>query len=536
MAKTETSIINENDTTMNVVLYLRYSSEKQSEQSIEGQDRICRAFCERMGYTVVGTYIDRALSASKHTEKRAEFQRMIKESDKHKWSGVVVYKLDRFARDRYDSATYKARLKRNGVRVISATENISDNPEGIILEAVLEGMAEFYSKELSQKVTRGMTQSALKGNSTGGSIPLGYKIQDKKYVIDPLGEKIVKEAFELYAAGESVASICETFNNRGYRNNRGGLFNKNSFHRMFSNQKYIGNFTYKDIVTEGAVPSIIDRELFDKVQRRLKGSKGEVMKKRKVMDYQLTGKLFCGLCQSPMVGDSGTDSRGNRHYYYTCSSKKRFKNCGKKSIRKDAIEMAIASEIKTMLTDENINFIADVAIAEIEKDRQNDTLVDSVKQKLQETESGISNIMKAIEMGAVSPTLAERLNALEAEKKAYTIELSKEESRFPVFSKEHIVYWLSQFKDGSVDDEEYRRFLIDLLLNAAYVFDDPDGGYHLTLAFNLVKEKTAAISLSEISQAVMKCSDNVTCGSPKGTPLGVPFLVPKSYSNHVFKI
>ena len=147
---------------MDVVLYMRYSSDRQNEQSIEGQRHVCEEFCRASGFTIRGEYVDRALTATKDAEKRLEFQKMIKDSEKGLWQAVVVYKLDRFARNRFDSATYKARLKKNGVRVISATENISDNPEGIILESVLEGMAEFYSKELAQKITRGMHESALK--------------------------------------------------------------------------------------------------------------------------------------------------------------------------------------------------------------------------------------------------------------------------------------------------------------------------------------------------------------------------------------
>ena len=194
---------------MDVVLYMRYSSDRQTEQSIEGQQRVCTEFCKAQGYNIVGKYIDRATSAFKDTSKRVSFNKMIKDSDRQQWQAVVVYKLDRFARNRYDSATYKSRLKKNGVKVISATENISDNPEGIILEAVLEGMAEFYSKELSQKINRGMTETAYKGNSCGGQIPLGYKVVNKKLVIDEPNAEIVKESFARYANGESVADICE---------------------------------------------------------------------------------------------------------------------------------------------------------------------------------------------------------------------------------------------------------------------------------------------------------------------------------------
>ena len=138
---------------MNVVIYARYSSHSQTEQSIEGQLHTCYEYAKNNGYLVVGEYIDRAQSGT--TDSRAEFQRMIADSDKHTFEGVLVYQLDRFARNRYDSAINKAKLKKNGVRVISARENISDDASGILVEGVLESMAEYYSAELSQKIRRG---------------------------------------------------------------------------------------------------------------------------------------------------------------------------------------------------------------------------------------------------------------------------------------------------------------------------------------------------------------------------------------------
>ena len=142
---------------MNAVIYARYSSDSQREESIEGQLRECREYAERNDMTVVGTYIDRALSAK--TADRPEFQRMIKDSAKELFEIVLVWKLDRFSRDRYDSAHYKHILKKNGVKVISAKEHISEGPEGIILEAMLEGYAEFYSAELSEKIHRGQKEN-----------------------------------------------------------------------------------------------------------------------------------------------------------------------------------------------------------------------------------------------------------------------------------------------------------------------------------------------------------------------------------------
>ena len=156
------------------VIYARYSSDNQREESIEGQIRECTEYAVRNDMTILTSYIDRALSA--RTADRPEFQRMIHDSEKGLFDVVLVWKLDRFSRDRYDSAHYKRILKKNGVRVISARENISEGPEGIILESMLEGYAEYYSAELSEKIQRGQKENALKCRSNGGNIPLGYVV------------------------------------------------------------------------------------------------------------------------------------------------------------------------------------------------------------------------------------------------------------------------------------------------------------------------------------------------------------------------
>lgn len=285
---------------MNVVLYLRYSSDKQNEQSIEGQKRVCEAFCEKNGYSILSIYIDRAKSASKDTEKRIQFQQMIKDSAKKRFEAIVVYKLDRFARDRYDSAIYKSRLKKNGVRVVSATENISTEPEGIILESVLEGMAEFYSRELSQKVTRGMHETALKANYTGGGVPLGYKVEDKKLIIDERTADIVREAFSLYAAGATISDICSIFKEKGYKSTRGTAFTSHSFTRMLRNEKYIGTYFYKEVKIESAIPAIVDKGIFEMVQKRLKKNASAPARGKASTDFLLSQKLFCGHCGAKM--------------------------------------------------------------------------------------------------------------------------------------------------------------------------------------------------------------------------------------------
>lgn len=160
------------------------SSHSQTEQSIEGQLQTCYEFAKNNGHIVIGEYIDRAQSGT--TDSRAEFQRMIADSDKHIFEGVLVYQLDRFARNRYDSAINKAKLKKNGVRVISARENISDDASGILVEGVLESMAEYYSAELSQKIRRGMDINAEKCLSNGSNPGLGYYVDEERRAVCPV--------------------------------------------------------------------------------------------------------------------------------------------------------------------------------------------------------------------------------------------------------------------------------------------------------------------------------------------------------------
>ena len=480
------STLFEGDT--DVSLYLRFSSERQREQSIEGQLRDCRSFCKVNRYRIAAIYVDRATTARKDVEKRIHFQEMIRDSEKKPWKYVVVWKLDRFARNRTDSALFKFRLRKNGVRVISATEAISEKPEGIILEAVLEGMAEFYSADLSQKITRGMRESALKCHSIGGHVPLGYKIEDHKLVVDPNTAHIVQEAFQLYANGETVAEICRMFNTKGYRTAKGAEFNRNSFKSMFRNERYIGVYTYRDIRIEGGVPAIIDKELFETVSHRLSVNAEAPARGKAKVDYLLSGKVFCGHCGASMNGESGAGRHGKVYHYYSCYTKKRKLGCDKRPLKKDYIEGIVARDALNLLTDQLIDEIADMAIRQSEQDLINDTHIPQLTAQLSEVEKSITNITAAIEKGIASETLMNRLVQLEHEKKTLNKEIKAEEKFVYRIDRDQIVFWLSQFKHGNIEDEDFRRRLIDLLVNSVTVWDEPDG-YKITTAYNLTSCK-----------------------------------------------
>ena len=322
---------------MNIVIYARYSSHSQTEQSIEGQLQTCYEYARNNDYTIVGEYIDRAQSGT--TDSRAEFQRMITDGDKHFFEAVLVYQLDRFARNRYDSAINKARLKKNGIRVISARENISDDASGILIEGVLESMAEYYSAELSQKIRRGMNINAEKCLSNGSNPGLGYTVdEERRFQIDPEGAAIVRQIFEMYASGTTVVEINKNLNDKKVKTSKGGAFNKNSLHRMLRNKRYIGTYIYKDTEMPGGMPRIIDDELFDRVQQILDRNKAAPARTRGREEYLLTTKLFCGHCREMMTGYGGTGKSGKAYHYYACKNAKKKtvpeKGCGQAVYRR----------------------------------------------------------------------------------------------------------------------------------------------------------------------------------------------------------
>lgn len=247
------------------VIYARYSSERQTEQSIEGQLRECQQYADDNGLHVVGTYIDRAKTGT--NDNRADFQKMLRDSAAHTFDYVIVWKIDRFGRNREDIAINKAILRRNGVTLLSAKERIPEGPEGIILESLLEGLAEYYSAELNGKVIRGMRESAYKCQYNGSAIPLGYKVNsDKKFVLDPDTVPVVKYIYDRYESGHSAADIMRELNEKGLKTSQGNKFSIQAVQRILTNRFYIGEYRWSDVIVPGGVPRIIDDAQFNKVQ------------------------------------------------------------------------------------------------------------------------------------------------------------------------------------------------------------------------------------------------------------------------------
>lgn len=438
----------------------------------------------------------------------------MRDSEKGHFDAVIMYTLDRFARNRYDSAMYKAKLKKNGVKVYYAKQSIPDTPEGIILESVLEGYAEYYSENLSRNIKRGMKENALQCKFNGSGMCLGYKVgEDGRYAIDPIGAKIVQEIFQLYADGQSAAQIINYCNERGYKTLRGAAFNKNSLNKILRNDKYIGVYRYDDIVIEDGIPPIIDRALFDKVQGMIKHNSVARARTKAVEDYLLTSKLMCGHCGSFMIGESGTSKNGRTYRYYKCSDRKNRKtNCDKKPIPKDEIEaFAVKFAVEKVLTDENIELIAERAVELVNKEAADMSALNAYEASLKDCKKRISNILDMMEQGIVTSSTKDRLLELEQYEKDLTDNIEREKMKKPSLSKERIIFWLESFKNGDVNNIEYCRQVIDTLVNKIYVYDLPDGGKRFVFTFNTTQNSSAEISCSDIAcLAPPKCANSNT--------------------------
>lgn len=512
---------------MNAVIYARYSSYAQTEQSIEGQLRDCHAFAERCNYTVINEYIDRAISG--RSDDRPAFQQMIQDAAKKQFQYIIVWKLDRFSRNRYDSAVHKAKLKKYGVRVISATENISEEPEGIMLEGMLESLAEYYSANLAKHVKRGMRESALKGNSTGGFTPIGYKIVNKKLVVDLEKADAVRYAFEQYAKGRPKKQIVEELNARGLRNSMGRPLTLSSLGHALRNPKYKGTYIYDGIEIPGGCEAIVDEETFNAVQERLKAAKRAPAASKAKVDYLLQGKGFCGYCGAPLVGESGRSASGTVHHYYACAAKKKTHTCKKKNEKKGYLEWYVVEQtVDYVLQPKNMENISDRIVEQYEKDCSN--------KKIRQLQSQNAKIDKEIKQAVdasleappkIRPQYYEKIELLQIQKDGIEQELaSLKLLQGTQYTKKQILSWLKIFCNGDPLDPSFQRHIIDTFINAVYLYDD-----HLAIYYNIKNSKQVSyIEMLESTEEIL--SENFNCSNLKCN--GPPKPVKSEHGQFIF--
>lgn len=425
-------------TSNRAALYARFSSDNQRSESIDAQIRAMTAYCNQRHIAIVETYVDEAKSAT--TDRRPSFQQMIADSVSHRFNIVLVHKLDRFARNRYDSAVYKRELKKNGVTVYSVLENLDSSPESIMMESVLEGMSEYYSQNLAREVMKGMRETALQCKHTGGKPPLGYDVDPVtcKLVINPQEAEAVRLIFSMYSEGCGYSEVLAALHKMGYKTKKGQEFQKNSLYSILTNPKYTGIYVFnrssaksitgtrnthllknsEDIITvEGGVPQIVDERTFSRVQRRLESNKHIGARNKAKTVYLLAGKVYCRVCGRSMTGNTRYSGRNKEKYVtYRCPSKHYI--CNNKEINQEYLDRFVVAMLEVhIFNDAAIQGIA----KRIESMSGNHSEIiaeerDKLRASLDEVSAAITNITNVIMSGIVSTALTDKLTELEQER------------------------------------------------------------------------------------------------------------------------
>lgn len=399
-------------------------------------------------------------------DNRTAFQKMLQDSNKRAWDIVLVYKLDRFSRNKYEMAMHRKTLRDNGIRLVSAMENIPDSPEGIILESLLEGMAEYYSAELSQKVRRGMNESRLKGQFTGGFVVYGYNIVNKKIVINEHEADIVNLIFQRYASGVFVKDIIAELNEKGILNKHGRPFAINTIHHILENEHYTGIYRLKDEIFTNIYPRIVSDELFNLVKDKKKDNRYGGRKPNVI--YLLSKKIKCGYCGRPVNGITGTSKTGKVKRYYCCAGVYGRKGCQKKYTNKENLENVVIQSLqRAFLDDANISKFADMVLEANKKRIENNFVISLLQKELNQVNNAINNMLAAIEKGVVTESTTKRLKELEVKQADFREKIALEQAKEKLnISKNEIVHYLKKAQLSTMEK------MTKMLIKQIILYDD----------------------------------------------------------------
>ena len=488
-----------------VCIYARYSpGSRQTDQSIEGQYRVCQEYADAHGYKIIKTYADKHKTGT--NDDREEFRQMIKDSEKGLFDAVLVWKNDRFGRNMEDMVLNEMRIKRNGVSLISCTEPVADGPLGGMQKAMLMGMAEFYSATNAENVRRGLMESARKCQITSGAIPFGYIAgEDKRFHTDPVAAAAVLEIFQRYDGGELLFHIMDDLNSRGIKTFMGKPLARSTMYSILRNERYTGVYIYADIRVEGGMPQIVPKDLFERVQIKMEKNKHAPARAKAAEPFILTTKCFCGLCGASMAGESGTSKTGARHYYYGCVHRKNIRDkstaCKKKPIRKDVLEkLVIDTTLDVILRESTIKSIAADLVAW--QQAQKDTMIlDGLRSRRKQCEKAIDNLVAALETGAASPTIAARIRDREDELENIKLAIAEQELVQEKFDEKQILYYLSNITKGDRSDIRYAQSLVDTFINSVYVYEDK-----VVICYNFTGD-SSKITIEDIEKAMLEAEE-----------------------------
>lgn len=422
----------------------RYSTDNQSQDSIQVQAEACTKWCVQHGVPVLGIFADEAVSGMKET--RPQYAEMLRRLRLGEASMVVIYDQSRLFRRMTSWFLFRDEMTSLGVKIISVTQPLVGldirDPANFLMEGSSALFNQMWALQSRQKTMAKMRFMARNGQYTGGKPALGYEVVDGKLQICEEEAAVVRRIFREYAGGRSYRDIIAGLNEDGIRTKRGNPFGSNSLHDLMHNEKYIGTLVYgqspyredgtrnthaKDgedpIRIEDAIPAIIDKETFRIVQERMaKNKRQQGGRPPKNREYPLRGKVFCGSCKSAMTVST---SKGE-YYYYRCTGKKRLHNCEASPISVDQLERTVVLALKTALgSPSSID-----GLVRILRDQSEKITVGSVErlasllEQEREVQKQLDNAIDAILNGLSSPALKEKITALEKRKAEINVELN----------------------------------------------------------------------------------------------------------------
>ena len=452
------------------VIYARYSSSNQREESIEGQIRICTEYAKKKGYKITNQYIDRAMTGK--NDNRPAFRQMLNDSDKGMFDVLLVYKTDRFARNRYDSAIHKTRLKKNKVQIEYAAEQIPNDSTAVLIEGFLENLAEYYSVNLSENTKRGKYENALKKKSNGGVTPIGYKRIDGSLVIDEVKAPVVQFAFQSYIDGISYANIIKKARERyGIKLSMSGL------KLILQNEVYTGKYIYNTYDGETFVykdnhEPIVSQETFEKAkEKRLKNKRSPNAGKGK-RKYALSGLINCGECGGHIIVSHSYKNGEPAFFRLYCLNRKEHKNCNNPTRKMEIVENAVIEAIKNKILDrKTIKTLAEKACS-LQEDNSQDKLKE-LQTELKNVQKSKNNIIAAIEQGIITPTTKDRLQELEHLESDLQVKIATEKkAENKNLTAPEIEKFLKRYCSGNMQDETFRFELTHTFVKEILLFKD----------------------------------------------------------------
>ena len=446
------------------VIYARFSSDKQNEESIDAQVRACREYAAARGLQVVQVYADEAVSGKgSRTAHRRQYQRMLRDAGTGAFSVILIHKYDRIARNLGEHVTLEAKLHGLGIRLIATAQDFGESNEAKIMRALMWSLSEYYIDNLAQETRKGLKETALKGLHTGGYPPFGYDVVNQRYVVNELEAGYVRKMFDAAQARDGFTALIQEMQEAGITGKRGKPIKYPQIYEILRNEKYTGVYTYSPkqeasrgdrrekpnaIRIENALPIIIDKAQFQEVQEIMNGRK----QTGKKADYLCSGLVYCR-CGAKMHARVSS-GKGHTYHYFYCTKK-----CGAKAIRMEVVDKAATDYLHDLLSDKNQDAIA-ASLREYQAGEGSrmfefkQALWKRIAQRKKEYNALMANLSSGTLPPEVVADIGQRMQEIKAE--IATLEATEPPKDF---TTDTIKGWLNSMK--AAPDEAAVRMLIE---------------------------------------------------------------------------